>query len=81
MSIDLRNNIRNKLFLLIGCLLNINQMRFVERDVVFVLLIIASSLLLFYLKNQFFNLTVLFCTIILVIYFSKYVLFFSSFII
>lgn len=76
MSIDLRSSLRNKLFLLIGCLLNINQMRFVEKDVVFVLLIVASSLLLFYLKNLFFNIVVLFGTVLLGIYFSKYVLFF-----
>ena len=76
MSIDLRNSIRNKLFLMIGCLLNINQIHFVEKDVGFVLLIIASSLLLFYTKNQLINLVVLLGTILLVINFSKFVLFF-----
>lgn len=76
MSIDLRNSIRNKLFLMIGCLLNIIQMRFVEKDVGFVLLIIASSLLLFYMKNRVINLVVLLGIFFLVINFPKVVLFF-----
>ena len=76
MFLTIKNSMKNQLILFVGCLLNVTQIGFIEKDIIFLLLVSSSCLLMTYRNNKWIKLILFSATILLASFFLKFVLFF-----